>query len=426
MRASPLWSLALAALSVFLARAQSPGYPHGGGPCITDEDCSLGGVCGASNECICDPWFTGASCSLLNFAPAKSISAFAFPPSAGPVHSWGGHSVYNPVDKLFHGFFSVMCDNANLTLWESKSSIWHASASVGDGPYTLREMVAPPESHNAYVSPAADGTFALFSIGNASIPKKEWAPCVPGLPAATRVVPAASTLQVGVTSGLGYSIYLRTAPSPAGPWTPHRNNTPLTIDLSGSWATSVSGGNPAPLLLPDGTWLLYFSAGPCPPNWNASMPGCNNCIGVARSDAGVAGPYRVANALPVTSPESEDPAVFVDPRGNFHLLTNVNNDHSRCAAGVPCGGHAWSRDGIQFSRLVIGAFGPVFTFSNGSVYTAAFVERPQVTMVGGKPAFWFGGVGRKTYDDSGTVALEFCTAGRKDCGPTLPPLESRG
>ena len=85
---------------------------------------------------------------------------------------------------------------------------------------------------------------------------------------------------------------------------------------------------------------------------------------------------------PITYPESEDPSVFIDPRGNYHMLTNVNTCHRRCLQGIECGGtfffttflcvctatdnkewtldaagHAWSRDGLHFTNLTIGAFG---------------------------------------------------------------------
>lgn len=173
------------------------------------------------------------------------------------------------------------------------------------------------------------------------------------------------------------------------------------------------------------------------------------------------GVYSVApaNPLPVTHPESEDPFVFRDSRGHFHLcvlcsgerdttlgqqlptprlsyhprapaasLTNVNNDHTRCAQGVPCGGHAWSYDGLSFSNLTIGAFGPVIRFQNGSYWYTAYVERPQVRGWGGRdlparcccpaaqaaspfipqvlqaadgtPLTLFLGMGRSSYDDS--------------------------
>ena len=61
----------VAATLTFVA-AQTPGVPHGGGACTTDFDCSLGGICNASTSaCMCDPWFTGKTCALLNLqAPA--------------------------------------------------------------------------------------------------------------------------------------------------------------------------------------------------------------------------------------------------------------------------------------------------------------------------------------------------------------------
>ena len=55
-----------------------------------------------------------------------------------------------------------------------------------------------------------------------------------------------------------------------------------------------------------------------------------------------------------------------DPRGNYHMLTNVNTGHARCQSGVECGGHAWSTDGLRWSNLTIGAFGPTITFKNGA------------------------------------------------------------
>lgn len=71
---------------------------------------------------------------------------------------------------------------------------------------------------------------------------------------------------------------------------------------------------------------------------------------------------------PITHPENEDPAIFTDPRGNFHLLTNVNTGHRRCKGGEACGGHAWSRDGITWSDTFIGAFGPNGYMEDGSIF----------------------------------------------------------
>ena len=114
-----------------------------------------------------------------------------------------------------------------------------------------------------------------------------------------------------------------------------------------------------------GTTLLYVSANPCPPNWGNAASG-NSCIGVLQAPHW-RGPYALANPLAVTHPESEDSFVLRTTRG-YRMLTNVNNDHARCAEGQACGGHAWGRDGLHFSNLAIGAFGPAIPLRNGSVW----------------------------------------------------------
>jgi len=89
---------------------------------------------------------------------------------------------------------------------------------------------------------------------------------------------------------------------------------------------------------------------------------------------------------------------------------------------VPCGGHAWSRDGLSWSNLTIGAFGPVIRFTNGSYWYNAYVERPQVVLGSdGTPLAFFVGMGRSSYVDSCGWAQRFCQPGQTGCGPTIPP-----
>jgi len=407
-------SLAIVALAL-AARAQSPGTPSGGAACSSDGDC-FGNPCNASLVCDCDAAWTGPRCDLLNLQRAAPDNGLQVP----SYFSWGGHAVES--GGAFHLFASFMCRHATLGEWTTKSSIWRATSAAPDGPYALAEMVSQPWSHNAMISRASDGTYVLFQIGDAAVDPAEWAPCFNASEAVAAAPPPPPRAAPPRRARAGDGIYARSAPTPEGPWTPV--GAPLVFNFSGSWATATNGGNPAPLFFKNGSVLLYFSANPCPPHWGNKVPG-NNCIGVARADDW-RGPYSVAaaNALPVTHPESEDAHVFVDKRGIYHLLTNINNDHARCAAGVACGGHAWSRDGINYSNLTIGAFGPVVRLRDGSYARNAYVERPQVTLAadGVTPLAFFVGVGRTSYDDSATWAQLFCVDKHSpDCGPTLPP-----
>jgi hypothetical protein len=131
------------------------------------------------------------------------------------------------------------------------------------------------------------------------------------------------------------------------------------------------------------------------------------------------GPYEHVRKTPIVHPESEDPFVFRTKRG-FHLLTNVNTYHKRCMIGVPCGGHAWSEDGLEWSPQVIGAFGPIVTLKNGTVVHNSYVERPQVYQDDdGEPRTLYLGLTRPDgYSDSVTWAQPFCAKGRVGCGPT--------
>ena len=103
----------------------------------------------------------------------------------------------------------------------------------------------------------------------------------------------------------------------------------------------------------------------------------------------------------------------------------MNTFHARCRQGVPCGGHAWSKDGLTWSNQTVGAFGPVVRLTNGSYFHGAYAERPQVLQAPDRtPIAFYMGFGRASYMDSANWAQLFCTAAldpSKDCGPQLPP-----
>ena len=40
--------------------------------CATPEDCSLNGECSSAGQCVCVAPWTGASCGLLDFLPARA------------------------------------------------------------------------------------------------------------------------------------------------------------------------------------------------------------------------------------------------------------------------------------------------------------------------------------------------------------------
>ena len=56
----------------------------------------------------------------------------------------------------------------------------------------------------------------------------------------------------------------------------------------------------------------------------------------ATSPTGWDGTFQMnAAKRPLTYPESEDPSVFRDVRGNYHMLTNVNTGQIKNKANFP-------------------------------------------------------------------------------------------
>lgn len=399
--------------------------PHGGGACASEWDCSLGGNCTAG-RCDCDVWFTGESCALLNLARARPQNGFdltSLQSGGDSFHgnrwrgwsSWGGHAVYDETNAStpWVGVFSLMARGCGLHAYHSNSESVIATAKEVDGPYLLEDpsdpdapanvAVAAP-SHCTQIKRHPSGHYHLWHIfpgaaDNATSPDK--APpemtCTanstrqhhgsvlggwPGPPPPPpHPCPAG---QGGCISPKGQQLFVHTSPhSPRGPWSRHSS----AIVLNTLNATTISQAScTAPYYHPDGRTMLVVGGGACPQGWGGSggaHGGGGGCLWQFESPSWQ-GPFQqqprdIGNpGDPITHPENEDPAIFIDPRGNYHMLTNVNTGHRRCGSGTACGGHLWSTDGKNWSDTFVGAFGPNGMMLNGSNFSHGYVERPQI------------------------------------------------
>ena len=288
------------------------------------------------------------------------------------------------------GLFSFMVRRCSLSAWTTNSASVLATSKHVDGPYTLLgdpdpdslapgdpALIVQPWSHNTFLArDPPSGEWLLWHIGSGQVPPGQWRNCSgePGHEAQTPA-PGVSLHQLRseldaagspqrATPVAGDAFFIATAKNLSGPW-----NTSAGINATVNqpphapadyWATHKS--NPAPFIFENGSALLFFSSQNCPPGWPGALAPA--CIGMATAPSW-RGPFTAVGTTPITAPESEDPSVFRDPRGNFHLLTNINNCHKHCPAGVACGGHAHSADGLTWSDLYVGAFGPVITLEAG-------------------------------------------------------------
>jgi hypothetical protein len=262
----------------------------------------------------------------------------------------------------------------------------------------------------------------IWHIGDGVVNSSQWSPCFnkSDVGAVELAAPKSAVLRNNTPLRPGQKVYIANAANPSGPWTRAFQNEALNIlyDKSGAWPQSAT--NPSPLMLQNGSIRLYFTS----PDSKNLCGLTENCIGVAQSDSGWEGPF-IPYAHHLTNLESEDAHVFIDPRGNFHMLTNINTCHLRCPKGVECGGHSWSRDGLNFSDLTVGAFGPYITLANGTGWANAYAERPlTVQNEDGSPLALYVGLGRTEYHDSCNWGMLFCTkelAEAGQCGPSVRP-----
>jgi hypothetical protein len=92
---------------------------------------------------------------------------------------------------------------------------------------------------------------------------------------------------------------------------------------------------------------------------------------------------RVTTDAPAYPDINEDPGLFVDARGNFHIVSHYWEDGP--------GGHAFSADGLSWT-FAGQAYGFGINYTDGSTAVNKRRERPQVVSIGGKPALLFTGV----------------------------------
>ena len=351
----------------------------GGGACARDEDCQLSGVC-AARACVCDAAWTGPHCTLLDFAPASRVAGL----NRSAASSWGGSIVFDPTDGLFHLHAADMAIGCGLNVWNTGSRVVHAVAAAPGDEFTVEGFVTPAEVHNPHAIRTSNGTWLLFHIGNGS-----WTPGrSSGLPpgfiqdctaSGNGTTPAAVVLAPTPPAPAGFEAgaAVHAAASPRGPWLPAF--LPLLPPFRGFLNEC---NNPAPLIASNGTFALVCrfgnTSGPIysAPRWDAPL---------FRTSFTVSYPnITFANGTGFAW-ETEDPMIYEDERGNFHMLThNIYPCRWKNATSWPtsdfgggCGGHAFSRDLLRWTYSPQAAYSSTVAYGDGSTSDTGR-ERPQV------------------------------------------------
>jgi len=341
--------------------------------------CSLNGQLDEDQGiCHCDKPWSGTECEILQFLPLSIPNGY---PNLHTKTTWGGDIVYNAHDKTHHLFVTAMTDGCSLRSWQTHSRIEHAISHTGiTGPYEFVDVAVPIWSHNPKVialqqqNQKTNGSFAsssapslaLFHIGMGAGPADLHKNCTKQDyysiwqrrghsdddggkdDASTKASRNLFQDQKNSASTIGTraarSGTIHTAPSVQGPWTPLPNNTLGYCN------------NPAPFVVHDrtkGVSIIYIV---CDHNvlkqahnvggpWTTIgeiIPSENNDGSITNDDAGGGIMY-------------EDPSLYVDHRGHFHVIFHAyvpyeNPPHGHDCSNSTVAAHFFSVDGRQWYR----------------------------------------------------------------------------
>jgi len=347
-------------------------------PCESDWDCALNGLC-VSGACACDaPWAdgVGGACTSLVALPAPISAcgpACAFhgnttDVSGRPVNSstWGAR-VVRAADGSFRMAVNEYAFGCGLSTWRSNSQIAWAAAATPLGPFRKLGVAVPYWATNPTVFSTPAGGLAIVTcgggsvcaIGAASTPSNNTPECDNGAPCPCVGPPPGRCHYVqpsaNATNVFHVAPDLATADS-VFPWAT-LNVTIVNFTL-GQWIPDLV--NPSPLVLANGTALIMVHS--------AGTGGGAPVIlrSVAGGADGWAGPYEVMTTAQARSwngsvAGTEDPFLWQDARGNFHVM------YHRLNSGW-LGQHAWSRDGFTWSSTAP-AYNNSFALEDGSALT---------------------------------------------------------
>eukprot|EP01097_Dermamoeba_algensis_P007718 TRINITY_DN4928_c0_g1_i1.p1 TRINITY_DN4928_c0_g1~~TRINITY_DN4928_c0_g1_i1.p1 ORF type:complete len:386 (+),score=47.68 TRINITY_DN4928_c0_g1_i1:161-1318(+) len=348
--------------------------------CSVDEDCSLNGIC-SEGTCTCDSGWKGDDCGMMDLAPANRFNGYN--QTINGTSSWGGRIVADPNNpSLFHLFAAEFTSGCGLDYWSPMSRIIRAESTMGpEGPYKFAAEVAPTFAHNpTVVYSQKDKLWLMYHIGcdhptphdHCESPKIT---CDPGN-------------YLNGESG----ITVRVAKSLTGEW--KSLGIVFGANTKGTWDCDTT--NPSPFVFDDGSILLAYRG--CPFNCDG-----NELINLAYANS-FAGPYKRLQNVPIFNNPNEDPFIYRDQRGNWHLL--MHSLESNGGFGGPnIGRHAFSRDGVrwQFNNRTL-AYNTTVHFTDGSVLEFGRRERPQLFFnEAGEPTHLVNGVQEKNSPMSYTL-----------------------
>ncbi|KAJ5377327.1 uncharacterized protein N7496_004736 [Penicillium cataractarum] len=335
--------------------------------CTNEEDCGLNGIC-SHNTCICDPGWTGNDCGRLDLRPGPRANGYNLTEEG--TSSWCNQILQDRLNKdLYHLIVSEFTHGCGLDYWSPFSRIIRAESTTGPlGPYTFKQDIAPSFAHNPTVIwSETDQKYLMYNIG-----------CPQNVPSTCQNVNF--TCGPGNTLNGESGISLWSSPDLYN-WTSHGQIMPGTNN--NAWDADIT--NPAPLHLSS-----HHKTRNSHPQTILAYRGCPyNCSGAEQINLAIAsvstGPYtRLHPDSPIFPFPSEDPFIWEDKRGNYHMLVHSLLADAGFGDGPNVGRHAFARSWAgpwTFNNASV-AFTTRVVFEDGFVVDYFRRERPSLFFSG--------------------------------------------
>ena len=258
---------------------------------------------------MCDPGWTGPACRTLALLPAPPLTPSSQTYLNLSDNSWGISVLPDDSRALYHGFMTELENGCSLSTYGESSRIVHLTAPSLAGPWQRQGVALAAFAHNPQVIRGGDGSWLLYHIG-AEYPPWCNVHCPPHKPP---VFANASCY-----AHPRHDVSVARATSPYGPW----QRLPYFLSDPGNNST-----NPSALLLQNGTLLLTTR------RWTGGVP-----MYTAPAWDGPYTPQGLAPVVPVgasasaaSPPFDEDPFLYQDSRGGYHMITHRQPSGQSCS-----------------------------------------------------------------------------------------------
>ena len=306
--------------------------------------------------------------------------------------SWGG-AVLRDDDGKYHMWIAEMANHCGIGAWAQNSRIIRAVADDPSGEFKRVQVVWNIFSHEPMMARSPTGEYVMyFTTNRAEAINGTCNCCRPGVSKCDGSTGPGDCPVEDAPEGNGLAAkrrrlmgdaddtYMSWAPKPEGPW-----STPQKVFPH----YHGSDTNFAPLILPNGSMLAIWRS------WDDNGSRCH----LARAADWKNVSTYVQDHAEVISTDlgamgTEDPFLYTDADGHFHaVFHHMNGEGTQDQWWLDtCGGHAFSRDGAEwtYSGVAWGnaehPHGNAVQYTDGTSFSFTRRERPHLIFDGaGQP-----------------------------------------